>query len=924
MSDRDDGCSSITMSESKHYYASTAADPLSAASEEEVFIFPLSFAQQRLWFLHLLDPQSSAYNMPFALRLVGQLDIPALERALNEIVRRHEVLRTTFDALDGEPVQLIAQTQQLELPLTDLRDLPPENREAETRRLVVQDALRPFDFARGPMMRASLLRLGEEEHVLSFAMHHIVSDGWSIGVLVHEFAALYTSFCSDRPSPLAELPIQYADYAQWQREWLSGEVLAEQLSYWQRQLEGAPPVLELPADRPRPAVQSFHGATEIFTLAKDLSDGLKQLCQDEGVTMFMLLLAGFQTLLYRYTGQQDIVIGSPVAGRTQTTTEQLIGFFTNTLVLRTRLSAQWSFRELLAHVRETCVGALAHQDLPFEKLVEELGPERSRSHSPLFQVVFASLNTPEEDLELPRLRVSSLDLGVTAALVDLTLNTFETEEQTYGSLHYNTDLFEAETIRRMCGNFVTLLEHVAANPHQALSQLPLLTDAERRLIFEWNQTGRDYPSDKCLHQLFEDQVERSPDAVAVSDETKTLTYSELNARANQLAHQLRDLGVVPEMRVGLFAERSTEMVVGIFGILKAGAAFVPIDPDQPFERICFMLADVQSPVVVTQQHLVEKLPADSAIIVELDADREESREYSRENPARDVTAENVAYVIYTSGSTGQPKGVLVEHRHLCNTMFAAQEALEFNATDVMSCIAPFAFDIFYFELLTPLLSGGQCRLVTNRELLDASLMAGVLEKATCIQAVPALMKQILNSLRTDHETRRFEQIRHVFTGGEAIAPDLLREMSRGFSSAQLNVLYGPTEATIICSHYRVTNAETLRHQLIGVPLGNMRLHLLDAEGNLVPTGVAGEIHIGGACVTRGYINHPELTAEKFIPDTFSEEAGARLYKSGDLGRYLPDGNIEFLGRSDEQVKVRGFRTEPGEIEAALGSHPAVR
>ena len=921
MSDRDDGCSSITMSESKHYYASTAADPLSATSEEEVFIFPLSFAQQRLWFLHLLDPQSSAYNMPFALRLVGQLDIPALERALNEIVRRHEVLRTTFDALDGEPVQLIAQTQQLELPLTDLRDLPPENREAETRRLVVQDALRPFDFARGPMMRASLLRLGEEEHVLSFAMHHIVSDGWSIGVLVHEFAALYTSFCSDRPSPLAELPIQYADYAQWQREWLSGEVLAEQLSYWQRQLEGAPPVLELPADRPRPAVQSFHGAAEIFTLSKDLSDGLKQLCQDEGVTMFMLLLAGFQTLLYRYTGQQDIVIGSPVAGRTQTTTEQLIGFFTNTLVLRTRLSARWSFRELLARVRQTCVEALAHQDVPFEKLVEELGPERSRSHSPLFQVVFASLNTPEEDLELPRLRVSSLDLGVTAALVDLTLNTFETEEQTYGSFYYNTDLFEAETIRRMCGNFVTLLEHVAANPDQALSQLPLLTDAERRLIFEWNQTGRDYPSDKCLHQLFEEQVERSPDAVAVSDETKTLSYSELNARANQLAHHLRDVGIVPEMRVGLLAERSTEMIVGILGILKAGAAFVPLDPQQPFERISFMLADVQSPLVVTQQHLAEKVPANVAFIIQLDADGEESRAYSRENPPCEVAAENVAYVIYTSGSTGQPKGVLVEHRHLCNTMFAAQEALEFNDTDVMTCIAPFAFDIFYFELLTPLLAGAQCRLVTSRELLDANLIAGILEKATCIQAVPALMKQILNSLRTDHQ---YEHVRHVFTGGEAIAPDLLREMQRGFPSAQLNVLYGPTEATIICSHYRVTNAETLRHQLIGAPLGNMRLHLLDAHGNLVPVGVAGEIHIGGACVTRGYLNRPELTAEKFIPDPFSEEAGARLYKSGDLARYLPDGNIEFIGRSDEQIKVRGFRVEPGEIGAVLGSHPAVR
>ncbi|MDT5268509.1 MAG: hypothetical protein QOH49_695, partial [Acidobacteriota bacterium] len=917
--------SSIAMSESNHNSSPPAAAQFSDASEEEVFVFPLSFAQQRLWFLHLLDPQSAAYNMPFALRLLGQLDIPALERTLNEIVRRHEVLRTTFDALEEEPVQLIAATWRLELPLTDLSCLPPQKREAETRRLALQDALRPFDFARGPMLRASLLRLGAEEHVLSLTMHHIVSDGWSMGVLVHEVAALYTAFSTGRPSPLAELPVQYADYAHWQREWLTGEVLAEQLSYWKRQLVGAPPVLELPSDRPRPAVQSFKGAHEAFTLSKDLTDALKQLCQCEGVTLFMLLLAGFQTLLYRYTGQPDIVVGSPVANRNQIAAEQLIGLFTNTLVLRTRLSARWSFRELLAYVRETCVGALAHQDLPFEKLVEELRPERSRGHSPLFQVMFASQNTPEEDLELPRLRVSPLQLGVTAALFDLTLNILETDEQTYGSLHYNIDLFEAETIRRMCGNFVALLEHVAANPDQTLSGLPLLTEAERRrLVFEWNQTGRDYASDKCLQQLFEEQVERSPDAVAVSDEYKTLSYSELNARANQLAHHLCSVGVVPEMRVGLLAERSTEMIIGILGILKAGAAFVPIDPQHPFERISFMLEDVQSHVVVTQQHLVEKLPADPAIIVCLDADGEESRQYSRENPSCEGATRNVAYVIYTSGSTGQPKGVVVEHRHLCNTMLAAQEAFELKAGDVMSCIAPFTFDIFYFELMTSLLSGSHCLLVTNLELLDAGIMSGVLEKATCVQAVPALMKQILNSLRTDHEPRRYERIRHVFIGGEAVAPDLLREMKRAFPSAQLNVLYGPTEGTIICSHYRVTNAETLRHQMIGVPLGKMRLHLLDAHENLVPIGVAGEIHIGGASVTRGYLNRPELTAEKFIPDSFSEEAGARLYKSGDLGRYLPDGNIEFLGRRDEQVKVRGFRIEPGEIEAVLGSHTAVR
>ncbi len=890
---------------------------------EEVFVFPLSFAQQRLWFLHVLDPQSPAYNMPFALRLTGQLDIPALERTLNEIVRRHEILRTTFDVLEEQPVQLITAVQQLELPLTDLSELPPEKRESETRRLILQDALRPFDFARGPMVRVSLLRLEAEEHVLSLTMHHIVSDGWSMGVLVNEVAALYPAFSAGGPSPLAELSVQYADYAHWQREWLAGEVLAEQLSYWKQQLEGAPPVLELPTDHPRPAVQSFKGAAEAFTLSKDLSDALKQLCQSEGVTMFMLLLAAWQVLLYRYTGELDIVVGTPVANRNQLSAEQLIGLFTNTLVLRTRLSAQWSFRELLAHVRETCVGALAHQDMPFEKLVEELRSERSRSHSPLFQVMFASQNLPEDDLELPRLRVSPVDLGVTSALFDLTLNTLESDEQTYGSLHYNIDLFEPETIRRMCGNFVMLLEHVAAKPEQSISQLPLLTEAERHcLVVEWNQTSRDYASGKSLQQLFEEQVERSPDAPAVSDQDKTLSYSELNARANQLAHQLRHLGVGPEMRAGLFAERSTEMIVGILGILKAGAAFVPIDPQLPLKRISFILKDVQARVIVTQQHLADELPADFEMIVCVDAG--EVEQYSRENPPCETATENVAYVIYTSGSTGQPKGVVVEHRHLCNTMLAAQELFEFKTGDVMSCIAPFTFDIFYFELLTPLLAGAHCLLVTNLEMLNAGVISDVLEKATCIQAVPVLMRQILNSLATDHEPRRYERIRHVFIGGEAVAPDLLREMEQAFPSAQLNVLYGPTEGTIICSHYQVANAETLRHQMAGRPMGKMRLHLLDAEGNLVPIGAAGEIHIGGASVSRGYLNRPELTAEQFIPDAFSEEAGARLYKSGDLGRYLPDGNIEFLGRSDEQIKVRGFRMEPGEIEAVLGSHPAVR
>ncbi|MEA2172934.1 MAG: hypothetical protein QOD00_526, partial [Blastocatellia bacterium] len=900
-------------------------EELSGAPEEEVFVFPLSFAQQRLWFIHRLDPSSAAYNMPFALRLMGQLDVPALEATLNEIVRRHEALRTTFDVLEEQPVQLIASTQSLELALTDLSELPPQKRDTEARRLATEDVLRPFDFSRGPLLRASLLRLSEQEHILSLTMPHIVSDGWSMGVLVREVAALYEAFSKGQASPLPELPVQYADYAVWQREWLQGEVLETELAYWRKQLGGAAQVLELPTDRPRPLVQKFNGAHEALNLSPGLSDALKQLSQREGATLFMTLLAAFQTLLYRYTGQEDILVGTPVANRHQTDAEQLIGLFTNTLVLRTTLDGAWSFRQLLAQVKETCLGALAHQDLPFEKLVEELRPERTRSHSPLFQVMFTSQNTPEDEVTLPGLRIETFNTGTTPALFDLTLNIQETDEKIYASWHYNTDLFDAGTMRRMSENFAALLLSITNAPERLISELPLLALAERqRLLLDWNGTRRDYATDKCFHQLFEEQVERTPDAIAVSDDDGALTYYELNARANGLAHHLRQLGVQTEMRIGLLLERSVRMVAGLLGVLKAGAAFVPIDPQHPVERISLMLEDSESPIVVTEQHLLEKLSHHSALVICLDADEIETGPHSLENPPHDVASENLAYLIYTSGSTGKPKGVLVEHRQLCNTMFAALENFNLGPTDVMSCVAPYTFDIFYFELMTTLLAGAHCLLVQNRDLLDQQRMTRALERATCIQAVPALMRQILNNGRQEGRPREYERIRQVIIGGEAVAPDLLQEMRLAFPHAQLNVLYGPTEATIFCSRYAVSNVEELERQMIGTPLGNMRLYLCDAHGNLVPTGAAGEICIGGAGVARGYLNRPELTAAKFVPDPFSTEAGARLYRSGDIGRRLPDENIEYFRRIDEQVKVRGWRVEPGEVEAALASHPSVR
>jgi aspartate racemase len=569
----------------------------------------LSFAQARLWFLEQLEPGSGAYNMPAAVRLTGSLDVAALKQSLQEIVQRHEALRTTFRMVSGEPIQVIAPILALAVPLVDLHELPEAQQEAQVEQLATEEAQQPFDLAMGPLLRAKLLHLSEAEHVLLLTMHHIVSDGWSMGVLIRELVALYEAFSTGKPSPLPQLPIQYADFAHWQRQWLQGEVLAAQLSYWQQQLTGAPPVLELPTDRPRPTVQTFRGATQFLALPEPLSQKLKSLSQRSGVTLFMTLLAAFQTLLYRYTGQEDICIGSPIANRNRSETEGLIGFFVNTLVLRTDLSENPSFQELLGRVREVTLGGYAHQDLPFEQLVEALQPKRNLSHHPLFQVMFALENTPISPLELPGLSLSSLNIDSSTAKFDLTMSMEDTEQGLMGSLEYNTDLFHAATISRMLEHFQTLLEGIVANPEQRLLDLPLLTQPERQqLLVEWNDTQVDYPKHLCIHQLFEAQAEQTPDAVAVVFEDQQLTYGELNRRANQLAHHLRSLNVGPDSLVGICVERSLEMIVGLLGILKAGGAYVPLDPSYPQERLAFMLKDAQVPILLTQQRLVCRLP----------------------------------------------------------------------------------------------------------------------------------------------------------------------------------------------------------------------------------------------------------------------------------------------------------------------------
>jgi len=882
----------------------------SVSRKEEL---PLSFAQERLWFLDQLEPGNTAYGIPIAYRLQGSLDVAALEWSLNEIVRRHEVLRATFAVVDGRPAQVIAPEMRLTLPVEDLRGLPEAEQEAEVERWATEEAHHPFDLAQGPLLRATLLRLNEEEHVLLLTMHHIVSDGWSMGVFNRELAVLYEAFSAGEPSPLPELPIQYADFAVWQRGWLQGEVLEEQLAYWRQHLGDDLPVLELPTDRPRPAAQSFRGAHQTFVLSNALTESLKALSRQEGVTLFTTLLAAFKTLLYRYTGQEDVVVGSPIANRNRSEIEGLIGFFVNTLVLRTDLSGNPTFRELLGRVREVTLGAHDHQDLPFEKLAEALQPERDLSHNPLFQVMFAFQNAPAEVLALPGLTVTPLEVESKAAQFDLTLSMEDMGRGLKGAVEYNTDLFDGATIERMIGHFETLLGGIVVNPEQRLSELPLLTEAERlQLLVEWNDTEADYPQDQCIHQLFEERAARTPDAVAVVFEKEQLSYAELNRRANQLARHFQKLGVGPEVLVGLCVERSLEMVVGLLGILKAGGAYVPLDPAYPKERLAFMLEDTQTPVLPTQERLRENLPQHGARVVCLDMDWEAIAKESDKNPDSTVTAGNLAYVIYTSGSTGRPKGVLVPHQGLLNMSEAQVRTFELGPGDRVLQFASLSFDAATFEIFMALRVGATLCLGTQESLLPGPTLIEMLQDlgVTIVTLIPSALASL-----------PIEKLPHLHTitvAGEACSVDLVARWAEG---RRFFNLYGPTEATIWTTAAECVDGS--HKPPIGHPVDNTGIYLLDTHLQPVPVGVPGELHISGVSLARGYLNRPDLTAQKFIPNPFSDEPGARLYKTGDLARYLPDGNIEFLGRIDHQVKIRGFRIELGEIEAVLGQYPAV-
>ncbi|MET0399300.1 MAG: amino acid adenylation domain-containing protein, partial [Longimicrobiaceae bacterium] len=895
------------------------APPIGRVSREAPL--PLSFGQQRLWVVDRLDPGSAAYNMAGALRLRGALDAAALRAGLGELARRHETLRTTFAERGGAPVQVIHAPAPVPLPVMDLRALPAGAREAEAERLAAAEAVLPFDLARGPLVRCTLLRLDDEDHVLCITMHHVVGDGWSIDVLVSELSSLYAAFGHGEPSPLAELPVQYADFAAWQREWLSGEVLEAQIGYWKARLAGVAPLLEVPTDHPRAIGQSPRAGTHGFVLSPAVAEALRALSRREGATLFMTLLAGWQALLGRYAGREDVVVGSPVAGRTRVETEGLIGFFVNMLALRGDLEGDPTWRELLGRTRETALGAFAHQDLPFERLVEELGVERSLAHAPVFQVTFA-LNRAAAAagrLRLGEVEQAPFGTGAAAAKLELELTLADTGDALGGELVYRAALFEAATAARMAGHLEAVLEAMAAGPEKRISELSLLSEAESRQLASWNATAVPYPPDS-VHERVSAQAAWTPEAVAVAFGGETLTYAELERRANRLANHLRRLGVRAEDRVGICLERSPELPVAMLAVLRAGGAYVPLDPGYPAGRLAMMLEDSGVRVLLTERALEDRLQAHPAAVVLLDAAREPIAEESSDLPPVASDGEQTAYVIYTSGSTGTPKGVAVPHRALANHMGWMQRAFPLAADDRVLQKTPAGFDASVWEFWAPLLAGATLVMAPPGVHRDPTELARVVERerVTVLQVVPSLLGAMLEAGGLE----RCGTLRRLFCGGEAL-PAEAAARARALTGAEVVNLYGPTEACIDAASHVFAGGDSGAMVPIGRPVDNVAARVLDVRGAPVPVGVPGELYLGGAQLARGYLGRPELTAERFVPDAFADVPGARAYRTGDRVRWLADGTLEFLGRIDQQVKVRGFRIEPGEVEAALRAHPAV-
>jgi amino acid adenylation domain-containing protein len=876
--------------------------PIETAPRDEAL--PLSFAQQRLWFLDQMEPGNSFYNIAAVVRLNGELNEQALERSFGEIVNRHEVLRTRFEVVDDQPVQIVTPVLSWNLAKTDLRGLDANEREAEVSKRAAEEAQTPFDLATGGLLRTTLLQLSDEEYALLVTMHHIVSDAWSVGIFVRELSALYSSFIDEQESPLPALNIQYADFSYWQQHWFQGDVLATQMAYWKQHLADAPALLNFPTDRPRPAVQKFLGESQTLVLSKALAESLKMLSRRQGATLFMTLLAGFKTLLFRYTGQTDIVVGTPVAGRNRADIEGLIGFFVNTQAIRTQLSAEMSFAELLAQVRTAVLEGQARQDLPFEKLVEELQPERSLSHTPIFQVMFALQNVPMPALELSGLTVSSVAATVKTAKFDFSLSFEEQGDGLVGILEYNTDLFDATTMTRLFGHYEQLLQAVAGGEETKLGDLELLTASEReQLLVKWNDTAVERTSSLCVHEQFERHAESSGDAIAVVCDEQALSYGELNRRANALAVHLRGLGVGTENIVAICTDRTIEMFVGILGILKAGAAYLPLDPHYPRERLDFMFHDSGATVLLTPQSIQEFVSR--------------GLDQAGDLPPTNLDLDNLAYVIYTSGSTGRPKGVAVSHGALLNLVSWHNSTFNISASDRATLLAGVSFDASVWELW-PYMSCGASFDIPADDLRSSpeGLRDWITERAVTVSFVPTPVAEPMLALEWSAATK----LRTLLTGGD-------RLHTWPASSLPFTVVnnYGPTENAVVSTSGMINrNGGTGTAPSLGRPISNVGIYIVDHRGEPVPLGVTGELWVGGDSLARCYLHRPELSAELFVPDGLSGEAGARLYRAGDLARYLPHGEIEFLGRSGSQVKIRGHRIELGEIETALRETDGVR
>jgi amino acid adenylation domain-containing protein len=875
----------------------------------------LSYAQEQVWLHIQRAPHLPLYNEPVTIHYRGPLDRAILERSFNEILRRHEAWRTSFRVVEGQPIQVVHPSLAISLPITDLRDLPSDQRDEEAVRIATQDARTPLDLERVPLFRARLVRLEEEEFRLYLTLSHIIFDGVAMyQVFLPELAALYAAFSASKPSPLPELPVQFPDFACWQRRCLRGESFTEDIAYWRQQLGGQLPSLYLPVDRAPAGPQTFRGSMYPFSLSPSLTTALRAFCQTEGVSLFHTLLAGFAALLYRYSEEEEIPIGSVTAGRNFPETEKLLGYFLNTVVFRADLRGDPPFRQLVERIRNTTIEMLEHDSFPFALLLRELQVPRDAGHNPLFQVLF-SLEPPLPELP-PAWRLTQMDIDTGATKYDLYLELDERGEEVWARFHYSTDLFDMESIVRMANHWRTLLKQAAADPGRRLSELRILTGEEtNQLLGAWNETHETYP-ERSVHELFESQVERTPQAVAMVFGDSQLTYRELNERANQLAWHLRKRGVGPEALVGLSVERSLEMVIGLLGILKAGGAYVSLDPDFPEERLSFMLSDAKPRALLTQERLCSRF-ADTENVVLLDADWGVIAKESRENPVSNARPENLAYVIYTSGSTGKPKGVQIEHHSLSNLLLSMQREPGLDSQDVLVAVTTLSFDIAGMEVFLPLISGARLVVASSSAAGDGRRLRDLLEGsgATVMQATPTTWRLLIEAGWKGQPKLK------VLSGGEALGRKLGQELARRSSSVWN--LYGPTETAIWSSLYRLQGEEQGAIP-IGRPIANTQILVLDSHQNLVPVNVTGEMYIGGGGVARGYLNQPAMTAERFVLSPFSKEPGERLYKTGDKARRRADGDLEYLGRSDWQVKIRGLRIELGEIETVLGRHEKVR